>query len=103
MTCRIDRSVSGTRLVMLRISGRITAPDVDVLRAALEQESCTVTIDLKQVLLADCDAVRFLAASELNGTELRNCPAYLREWVTREAAKTNASPPIKVREDSKDA
>jgi hypothetical protein len=25
-----------------------------------------------------------LATCELNGIELRNCPAYIREWVTKE-------------------
>jgi hypothetical protein len=31
--------------------------------------------------------VKLLALSEANGTELRNCPPYIREWVTREKAK----------------
>ncbi|HEV2729489.1 MAG TPA: hypothetical protein VGV15_05615 [Terriglobales bacterium] len=91
MTCRIERIVNGASLVILRISGRITGPDVDMIRAVLEQESSAVAIDLKQVLLADREAVRFFGACESNGTELRNCPAYIREWVTREGANTNAS------------
>jgi len=28
--------------------------------------------------------------AETNGTELRKCPPYIREWVTRERADTNA-------------
>jgi hypothetical protein len=28
--------------------------------------------------------VRLLAFSEANGIELRNCPAYIREWVAKE-------------------
>jgi len=31
-----------------------------------------------------------LAVSEANGTELRNCPAYIREWVARERGGTGA-------------
>ena len=103
MTCKIDRTVSGTSLVILRISGRITGRDVDMIRAVLEQESSAVAIDLRQILLADREAVRFLAACELNGTELRNCPAYIREWVTREGANKNASQGTGASEDSKDA
>ena len=91
MTCKIDRIVSGASLVIFRISGRITGPDVDLIRAVLEQESSSLAIDLKQVLLADRDAVSFLAACESKGTELKNCPPYIREWVTREAANTNGS------------
>ncbi len=68
----------------LRISGRIAAQDVDMLRALLEQETSAVAIDLKEVLLVDREAVKLLALHESDGAELRNCPAYIREWVTRE-------------------
>jgi hypothetical protein len=37
-------------------------------------------------------AVKLLALSETNGTELRNCPPYIREWVTRERAETDGRP-----------
>jgi hypothetical protein len=29
--------------------------------------------------------VQLLALAEYNGTELRNCPEYVREWVNRES------------------
>ena len=77
--------------MILCISGRITAQDVDLLRGLLEQERSAVAIDLKNVLLADREAVKLLAIRESNGTELRNCPAYIREWITRERVDTNAS------------
>jgi len=89
--------------VIFRVSGPITGRDVDMIRAVLEQESNPLAIDLKQVLLADREAVRFLAACELNGIELRNCPAYIREWVTREGANKNASQGTGASEDSEDA
>ena len=91
MSCRIDRRVVGEDLVILCISGRITTQDVDMLRGLLEQETSAVAIDLKNVLLADREAVKLLAVCESNGAELRNCPAYIREWVTRERVDTNAS------------
>jgi len=91
MTCRIDRIVIGPGLLTLHISGQITGKDVDLLRSLLEQERSVVAIDLKDVLLVERQAVRLLTLSELNGTELRNCPAYIREWVTRERAVINAS------------
>jgi hypothetical protein len=76
--------------VVLCISGRITAQHVDMLRALLEQETGAVAIDLKDVLLVDREAVRLLALIGTNGAELRNCPAYIREWVSREAAEMHA-------------
>jgi hypothetical protein len=89
MICRIDRIVSAESLVVLFISGQITEEHVDMLRGVLEQESGGVAIDLKNVLLVDREAVELLALSEANGTELRNCPPYIREWVARERAQTN--------------
>ena len=81
MTCRIDRMLI-EQGVVLRISGRIAGEDLDVLRTALE-EGRVVAIDLTEVELVDRDAVKLLARTEGNGVELRRCPAYIREWVTR--------------------
>ena len=77
--------------MIFRISGRITGENVNMLRAVLEQEKGSVAIDLKDVLLVDREAVKLLALREANGAELKNCPAYIREWVTREKADRNAS------------
>jgi hypothetical protein len=91
MTCRIDRRVIGEDRVMLCISGRITEEDVNTLRALLQQEKGVVAIDLKDVLIVDREAIKLLGVHESNGVELRNCPAYIREWVKREAADSNTS------------
>jgi len=91
MSCRIDRLVIGETLVILRISGRITGDDANILRPLLEQETGRVALDLKGVLLVDREAVTFLGLCESNGTELRNCSAYIREWITRERANADAA------------
>ena len=88
MSCRIDRVVRAENVVVLFISARITGEDVDLLRGVLEQESGSFAIDLKNVLLVDREGVKLLALSEASGSELRNCPPYIREWVTRERAET---------------
>jgi hypothetical protein len=85
MTCRIDR-LSHDQGVLLRISGRITGDDLGVLRTALAA-SRVLTIELTEVGLVDRDAVRFLAVLEAQGIELRHCPAYVREWITRERGR----------------
>ena len=89
MTCRFDRRVIGQDRAMLYISGQIAEEDVDTLRALVEQDKGIVAIDLKDVLIVDREAIKLLAVSESNGVELRNCPAYIREWVTRETADRN--------------
>jgi hypothetical protein len=91
MTCRFDRRVIGPGRAVLHISGRIAEEDVGTLGALLEQEKGVVAIDLKDVLIVDRETIKLLAVSESNGVELRNCPAYIREWVTRERADRNTS------------
>jgi hypothetical protein len=90
MTCRIDRVVNGEELVILRISGRITGEQVNMLRALLEQETSAVVIDLKDVLLVDREAVKLLALCESNGAEVKNSSPYIREWISRERAEMKA-------------
>ena len=87
MTCRIDRRLVEGELVALRISGQITGDDVDVLRAAIDHELDPLAIDLKEVDLVDSAAVNLLAVSEGDGIELKNCPAYIREWIDQERAR----------------
>jgi hypothetical protein len=87
MSCRIDQVVGDDDIMALCISGRITKQDVDTLRNVIEDGASAVAIDLKNVNLVDREAVKFLAQRELNGTVLRNCPPYIREWVTRERAE----------------
>jgi ABC-type transporter Mla MlaB component len=82
MTCRIDR-LSTEQGLVLYISGRIAAKDVEVVRTALD-ESRVVAIDVAAVELVDSDAVKLLAQIEAEGIELKNCPAYVREWITKE-------------------
>jgi len=106
MSCRIDRVANTEDVVVLFISGRITGVDVEMLRGVLEQESGSFAIDLKNVLLVDRETVELLALSETNGTELRNCSPYIREWVTRERAETHRRPSeqgLQGREDIEDA
>jgi len=106
MSFRIDRVANVENLAVLFISGRITGEHVDMLRCILERESGGFAIDLKNVFLVDREAVKLLALSEASGTELRNCPRYIREWVTRERAETPERPSeqgLEGREDLEDA
>jgi hypothetical protein len=82
VTCRIDRIPTDQGLV-LRIIGRITRDDLDVFRTALEDGS-VVAVELTELELIDRDALKLLAIYEANGIDLRHCPAYIREWITRE-------------------
>lgn len=88
MTCKIERVLSPGGLVVLRVSGHIDAAHLETLRELTQKEEITkgggLAIDLTEVLLVSHEAVEALALAEANGIELRNCPAYIREWVSRE-------------------
>ena len=82
MTCRIDR-VSTEQGVLLCVSGRLTTEDLEIVRSELDGRP-VVAIALAEVELVDRDAVKLLVLAEAQGIELRNCPAYIREWITKE-------------------
>jgi hypothetical protein len=85
MTCRIER-LSGKRSVVLRVSGRIEAEHIEMLREMLGQEKLEVAVDLEEVLIVDRNALGPLARFEQSGVELRNCPAYVRKWILSQRA-----------------
>ena len=82
MTCRIDR-VSTEQGLLLCISGWLTAEDLEIVRTELDGRH-VVAVALAEVELVDREAVKVLAQAEANGIELKNCPAYIREWIMRE-------------------
>jgi hypothetical protein len=87
MTCRVDR-VLEDNLEIFYVSGRIEREDLDVLRAAFgSADPGDVAIDLRDVGLIDGEAVKFLAIIEANGGTLRNCPAFIRQWIERERSR----------------
>ena len=83
MSFRVDRIIIN-QLIMLLVSGKLTGEHLETLRNLLREESGSLAIDLKNVSLVDRDAVQLLAFVEHGGTELRNCPKYVREWINRE-------------------
>ena len=42
-----------------------------------------LALDLTEVTVVSIEAVKALTVAEANGIELRNCPAYVREWISR--------------------
>jgi hypothetical protein len=68
---------------VLAVSGRIEESDLPDLQTVLDAEVKTpdLTLDLGEVRLVDRGALRFLAECEAKGIKLKNCPAYIREWL----------------------
>jgi hypothetical protein len=62
----------------------MNAEQVAELKEVLGRDRRNIILDLREVRLADRDAVRFLRGCEADGIKLENCPAYMREWIDRE-------------------
>jgi anti-anti-sigma regulatory factor len=84
MTLRIQKSDEDNWMVVT-LSGRIQANHLEELESLLRSDSNhNVALDLKDVKLVDRDAVRFLARIEAEGAKLRNCSAFIRQWISQE-------------------
>jgi len=85
---KIQRAANGQ--VVFTVSGRMDAENVAELKAlfASEAKGRRIVLDLKDLTLVDRDAVRFLEHCEADSIELKNCPAYIREWITRERSES---------------
>jgi hypothetical protein len=82
MTCRIDQ-LSTEHGLVLTISGQIATEDLEVVRTALDERR-VVAIELSELELVNREAVRLLAQAEAEGIAIKSCPAYIREWITKE-------------------
>jgi hypothetical protein len=49
-----------------------------------EADGRRIILDLKDLKLVDQDAVSFLRRCEADNITLKDCPAYIREWITGE-------------------
>jgi hypothetical protein len=81
---KIQRTANGD--VVFTVSGRLEADNVSELSAVLaaEERGQTCALNLKDLVAVDGDAVRFLRMCEADNIVLRNCPLYIRAWMTRE-------------------
>ena len=83
MTLRIERSTR-QRFTVYTLSGRMEVEQVPELKELLDRDDRNIILDLRDVRLADREAVKFLMSCEKDGMKLENCPAYIREWMDRE-------------------
>jgi hypothetical protein len=81
---KITRAANGE--VIFAVSGRMDAENLDELKQLFiwESRGRHIALDLKELTLVDQDAVSFLERCEADNIRLKNCPAYIREWITRE-------------------
>ena len=81
---KLQRSSNGK--VILALSGQIDDQDISELETQIrsEEKGRSIVLDLKDLTLVSRDAIGFLERCEADGVTLRNCAAYVREWITRQ-------------------
>jgi anti-anti-sigma regulatory factor len=81
---KITRTANGD--VVFTVSGRMDTENVAGLKTMFSSEANDrrIVLDLKDLILVDQDAVSFLERCEADSIQLRNCPAYIREWIKKE-------------------
>ena len=81
---RIRRS--GNEEAVFTLSGRMDENDLGELETLITSEAngTRIVLDLKDLTLVNQDAVNFLERCEAENITLKNCPAYIREWITRQ-------------------
>ena len=72
--------------VIFTVSGRLDAGNLVALKTLFTSEvsGLPIALDLQELTLVDQAAVGFLMRCEFDDIQLTNCPAYIREWITRE-------------------
>ena len=81
---KITRATNGE--VVIKLSGRMDAENIGELEAMVREEAQgrRIILDLRDLTLVDQDAVNFLKRCEADNIMLKNCPAYIRQWITGE-------------------
>jgi hypothetical protein len=84
MTCRIERSVGKDGITVFLVSGHVEAKYMSKIEEMIAREGGHIALDLNELTLVDRDAVTYLASCKRKGIELRNCPPFLIEWISKE-------------------
>jgi hypothetical protein len=86
MMLRIETESDGD-VTTVRVTGRLQSSCLEGLRSALKDLKSPVVLDLSELTLVDLGVVQFLGACEGEGIELRDCPRYVRKWISQECAE----------------
>jgi hypothetical protein len=83
---KLELSSDGERTT-LRLIGRVRSAHLSEVTDQMGMGGPKVSLDLGDLTIVDVDVVRFLCTCERGGTQLLNCPPYIREWISREGER----------------
>ena len=69
--------------MVFSLSGQIDQETIAELETLINSEANgrRIILDLKDLTLVNENAITFLERCEANSITLKNCPAYVREWI----------------------
>ena len=78
---KITRAANGE--VVIKLSGRMGADNLGELEGLInaEADDRRIVLDVEDLKLVDEDAISFLRRCQADNITLKNCPAYIREWI----------------------
>jgi len=81
---RITRTGNGE--VVFRVSGQLNVENLAEMEKLIkaERKGGRIVLDLTDLISVDGEAVEFLAKCKTDAIKLKNCSAYVREWIRRE-------------------
>jgi anti-anti-sigma regulatory factor len=87
---RIQRSENNE--VVFTLSGQMDDEATGELKTIISSESNgrPIVLDLRNLTLVDENAITFLVHCEAESITLKNCPAYVREWINAQRRASSA-------------
>jgi anti-anti-sigma regulatory factor len=81
---KITRAGNGE--VVFKVSGQLNVENLTEMEKLIkgERKGGRIVLDLTDLISVDREAVEFLAKCETDAIKLKNCSAYMREWIRRE-------------------
>ena len=81
---RITRTTNGE--VVYKVSGELAADNLTEVEGVIgtEKEGKRIALDLSDLRSVDGEAVKRLEEWEADSIKLKNCSAYIREWIRRQ-------------------
>jgi anti-anti-sigma regulatory factor len=85
---RIHRSESSE--VVFTLSGQMDEEATAELKTMISSESNRrpIVLDLRDLTLVDENAITFFVQCEAESIRLKNCPAYVREWINAQRGES---------------
>ncbi len=86
MTFKIERG-SDEAQSAIRLIGSVKSEHLSEIAHQLEICGPGAALDLEGVTVVGVNVIHFLGERERQGTKLLHCPAYVREWISREGER----------------